>query len=88
MKTINTDDLLACAVEAARTAGAHAMANESRRREVAQTFKHDVKLLLDSECQVKAEEVIRLKAERVSHSEIARKLGIGRTSVRRILAAG
>ena len=37
---------------------------------------------------LKADEVIRLKAERVSHSEIARRLGIGRTSVRRILAAG
>ena len=37
---------------------------------------------------LKAEEVLRLKAERVSHSEIARRLGIGRTSVRRILAAG
>jgi DNA invertase Pin-like site-specific DNA recombinase len=37
---------------------------------------------------LKVEEVIRLKAERVSHSEIARRLGIGRTSVRRILAAG
>jgi DNA invertase Pin-like site-specific DNA recombinase len=37
---------------------------------------------------LKAEEVIRLKADRVSHSEIARRLGIGRTSVRRILAAG
>ena len=37
---------------------------------------------------LKAEEVVRLKAERVSHSEIARRLGIGRTSVRRILAAG
>jgi DNA invertase Pin-like site-specific DNA recombinase len=36
----------------------------------------------------KAEEVHRLKAERVSHSEIARRLGIGRTSVRRILAVG
>jgi putative DNA-invertase from lambdoid prophage Rac len=36
----------------------------------------------------KADEVLRLKAERVSHSEIARRLGIGRTSVRRILAAG
>jgi putative DNA-invertase from lambdoid prophage Rac len=33
----------------------------------------------------KADEVLRLKAERVSHSEIARRLGIGRTSVRRIL---
>lgn len=37
---------------------------------------------------LKAEEVLRLKAERLSHSEIARRLGIGRTSVRRILAAG
>ena len=36
---------------------------------------------------LKAEEALRLKAERLSHSEIARRLGIGRTSVRRILAA-
>jgi putative DNA-invertase from lambdoid prophage Rac len=36
----------------------------------------------------KADEVLSLKAERLSHSEIARRLGIGRTSVRRILAAG
>lgn len=36
---------------------------------------------------LKAEEVIRLKAERVSHAEIARRLGIGRTSVRRSLGA-
>jgi DNA-binding transcriptional regulator LsrR (DeoR family) len=31
--------------------------------------------------------VLRLKAERLSQAEIARRLGIGRTSVRRILAA-
>jgi putative DNA-invertase from lambdoid prophage Rac len=37
---------------------------------------------------LQAAQVLRLKAERVSHSEIARRLGIGRTSVRRILAAG
>jgi putative DNA-invertase from lambdoid prophage Rac len=37
---------------------------------------------------LKAEAVRRLKAERVSHSEIARRLGIGRTSVRRIVAEG
>jgi putative DNA-invertase from lambdoid prophage Rac len=37
---------------------------------------------------LKADEVRHLKAERMSHSEIARRLGIGRTSVRRILAAG
>ena len=37
---------------------------------------------------LKADEVHRLKAEGVSQSEIARLLGIGRTSVRRILAEG
>ena len=37
---------------------------------------------------LKVDEVIRLKVERVSHSEIARRLGIGRTSVRRVLAEG
>jgi len=37
---------------------------------------------------LKADEVRRLKAERVSHAGIARRLEIGRTSVRRILAAG
>jgi putative DNA-invertase from lambdoid prophage Rac len=36
---------------------------------------------------LKADEVPRLKAERLSHSEIARRPGIGRTSVRRILRA-
>ena len=36
---------------------------------------------------LKADEVLRLKASRLSHSEIARRLGIGRASVRRILAA-
>jgi putative DNA-invertase from lambdoid prophage Rac len=35
-----------------------------------------------------ADEVLRPKAERLSHSEIARRLGIGRTSVRRIVAEG
>jgi DNA invertase Pin-like site-specific DNA recombinase len=37
---------------------------------------------------LKREEVRRLKGEQLSLSEIARRLGIGRTSVRRILAAG
>jgi putative DNA-invertase from lambdoid prophage Rac len=36
---------------------------------------------------LRADEILRLKAERISHSEIARRLGIGRTSVRRIVAA-
>ena len=33
-----------------------------------------------------AEDVLRLKAERVSHSELARRLGVGGTSVPRIAA--
>ena len=37
---------------------------------------------------LKAEEIIRLKAGGMSRSEIARRLGIGRTSVRRILGVG
>jgi len=48
-------------VLAARTAGNHAMRNIARRNEVAKRFKHDVKLRLDAECQVKVEEVIRRK---------------------------
>jgi DNA invertase Pin-like site-specific DNA recombinase len=36
---------------------------------------------------LKSDEVARLKAEGRSHAEIARRLGIGRTSVRRILRA-
>ena len=36
----------------------------------------------------KAEEIFEHKAKGVSHSEIARRLGMSRTSVRRILAAG
>ena len=36
----------------------------------------------------KAEEIFEHKAKGVSHSEIARRLGISRTSVRRILVAG
>ncbi len=36
---------------------------------------------------LKADEVLQLKAERLNHSEIARRQGIGRTSVRRILSA-
>jgi putative DNA-invertase from lambdoid prophage Rac len=35
-----------------------------------------------------SDEVLRLNSERMSHSKIARRLGIGRTSVRRILKAG
>jgi putative DNA-invertase from lambdoid prophage Rac len=37
---------------------------------------------------LKSAEIFRLKDQRVSHAEIARRLKIGRTSVRRILAVG
>lgn len=52
-------DLLACAVEVVRAAGAHAVRNESRRQEALQRTAHDVKLALDHECQRKMEEVIQ-----------------------------
>lgn len=52
-------DLLACAVEAARAAGEHAVRNEARRGEAVGRTLHDVKLALDHECQRVAEEVIR-----------------------------
>jgi myo-inositol-1(or 4)-monophosphatase len=55
----SASDLLACAVAAAQAAGDHALRNESRRHEVAERLRHDVKLNLDFECQRKAEEVIR-----------------------------
>jgi myo-inositol-1(or 4)-monophosphatase len=58
MSTPSPSDLLACAVAAARAAGVHAIQNESRRGEVAQSLAHDVKLNLDTECQRKAEQVI------------------------------
>jgi myo-inositol-1(or 4)-monophosphatase len=51
-------DLLACALEVARAAGRHALENRHRRHEVAQAFRHDVKLVLDMECQRRAESVI------------------------------
>ncbi len=43
--------LLACAVEASRSAGAHAMANLHRRAEHVSRAAHDIKLALDHECQ-------------------------------------
>lgn len=51
--------LLECAVDATKAAGGYALTNWSRRREVAQTFAHDVKLALDLESQQVAEAFIR-----------------------------
>jgi myo-inositol-1(or 4)-monophosphatase len=50
--------LLDTAVRAAQAAGSHALANTARRRETSETFDHDIKLVLDVECQQIAEEVI------------------------------
>ncbi len=51
--------LLEVAVAAVHAAGRHALAHRRRRAEVAQRLQHDVKLVLDLECQRKAEQVIR-----------------------------
>lgn len=58
MSAVSPADLLACAVEAVRRAGAHAMANLSRRGETIARTAHDVKLALDHECQRTIESVI------------------------------
>ncbi len=59
-----------------------------RKSGIAQSGKEGRRHGRPRTASLKAEEVFRLKAERFSHSEIARRLGIGRTSVRRILAEG
>lgn len=55
---ISNKQLLSVCEEAARTAGTHAKKNLHRREEVAQSFDHDVKLIMDIECQRVAEEII------------------------------
>lgn len=61
MKTndIRLDKLLLCAVEAATNAGNHALRNYARRKEATAYFRHDVKLLLDQECQTRAEATVK-----------------------------
>ena len=58
MKTIAPDELLETAVRAADTAGRHARGNKARRMEASARFRHDIKLVLDMECQQIAEQVI------------------------------
>lgn len=55
---ISNKQLLTVCEEAARTAGTHALKNIHRRTEIAQSFDHDVKLVMDSECQRIAEGII------------------------------
>ncbi|MCX7590353.1 MAG: hypothetical protein N2255_01870 [Kiritimatiellae bacterium] len=58
-KTETPEDLLACAVRAARAAGDHAHREKKRRHELVSASAHDVKLRLDLECQLRAAEIIR-----------------------------
>jgi myo-inositol-1(or 4)-monophosphatase len=58
MKTPSIEQLPDVCVEASRMAGTHALNNLHRREEIAQSFDHDVKLVMDSECQRVAEHVI------------------------------
>jgi myo-inositol-1(or 4)-monophosphatase len=58
-RMIDTNDLLACAVDAVQVATRHALDNLSRRTEMVKLAEHDVKLCLDIECQAKAEVVIQ-----------------------------
>lgn len=52
------NDLLDCAIEAARAAGSHATENPYRRTDIDSSTAHDIKLHLDRECQEIATEVI------------------------------
>ncbi len=58
MKKIPLTHLLDTAICAAEAAGKHALANKHRREESNETFSHDIKLVLDVECQKIAEAVI------------------------------
>jgi myo-inositol-1(or 4)-monophosphatase len=58
MTEISLTHLLDVAICAAEAAGNHALQNKDRRKEVTETFSHDMKLVLDAECQKIAEGVI------------------------------
>ena len=58
MNDISLTHLLDTAICAAEAAGKHALANKARRTEANETFAHDIKLVLDVECQKIAEELI------------------------------
>jgi myo-inositol-1(or 4)-monophosphatase len=58
MKEIPLSHLLDTAICAAEAAGNHALANKDRRMESNETPDHDIKLVLDVECQAIAEKMI------------------------------
>jgi len=53
--------LSAVCIETARMAGNHALNNLHRREEIVAQFDHDVKLVMDRECQTVAEEIIQTR---------------------------
>lgn len=53
------DELLDCAIAAARTAGSHALQHADRRTDIDKATRHDIKLHLDRECQEAATAVIQ-----------------------------
>jgi myo-inositol-1(or 4)-monophosphatase len=59
MKETDLNNLLECAVCAVKAAGTHALANYSRRHEIAKASDDDIKLLLDIECQDKIFKIIQ-----------------------------
>ncbi|MDF7806853.1 inositol monophosphatase family protein [Pontiellaceae bacterium B12219] len=59
MNDITLTHLLDVAVCAAEAAGKHAFENKDRRLETNENLAHDVKLVLDVECQKKAEAIIQ-----------------------------
>lgn len=61
---ISPDELLACAVDAVTAAARHAEVNRSRRGEVMETARHDIKLVMDRECQDVIFDVIRSRYAR------------------------
>jgi len=58
MNTLTNQQLLDVCIEACRAAGTHALNNIHRRKEVLATYDHDIKLVMDRECQTLAEQVI------------------------------
>lgn len=58
MQKPTAQQLLDVCIEAARTAGAHALKNIHRREETLATYDHDIKLVMDRECQTIAEEIV------------------------------
>jgi len=58
MNEPTNQQLLDVCIEAAKAAGAHALNNLHRREEFIERFDHDIKLVMDRECQTVAEEIV------------------------------